>query len=154
MIHEVAGDILLTKAQAVAHGVAPNDHFDSGLALALREQWPAPVESLTVVDGALDGIDRAFSSLLRFGDRAVIENPTFPPVLDLLEHYGVEPIGVELDREGMLPSAFSSPRPSASDAKARATRPATVMVPCATTETLVPRRRWARNCTSGSASSG
>lgn len=41
MIHEVAGDILLTKAQAIAHGVAPNDHFDNGLALALREQWPA-----------------------------------------------------------------------------------------------------------------
>jgi O-acetyl-ADP-ribose deacetylase (regulator of RNase III) len=41
MIHEVAGDILLTKAQAVAHGVAPNDHFDHGLALALRENWPA-----------------------------------------------------------------------------------------------------------------
>ena len=41
MIHEVNGDILLTKAQAVAHGVAPNDHFDSGLAMALREQWPA-----------------------------------------------------------------------------------------------------------------
>ncbi|MFN9720584.1 MAG: macro domain-containing protein [Planctomycetota bacterium] len=41
MIHEVSGDILLTKAQAVAHGVAPNDHFDSGLALALRERWPA-----------------------------------------------------------------------------------------------------------------
>ncbi len=41
MIHEVSGDILLTKAQAIAHGVAPNDHFDSGLALALRERWPA-----------------------------------------------------------------------------------------------------------------
>jgi O-acetyl-ADP-ribose deacetylase (regulator of RNase III) len=41
MIHEVAGDILLTKAQAIAHGVSPNEHFDSGLALALREQWPA-----------------------------------------------------------------------------------------------------------------
>jgi O-acetyl-ADP-ribose deacetylase (regulator of RNase III) len=41
MIHEVHGDILLTKAQAVAHGVAPNDHFDAGLALALRERWPA-----------------------------------------------------------------------------------------------------------------
>lgn len=40
MIHEVSGDILLTKAQAVAHGVAPNDHFDQGLALALREKWP------------------------------------------------------------------------------------------------------------------
>lgn len=41
MLHEVSGDILLTKAQAIAHGVAPSDHFDSGLALALREQWPA-----------------------------------------------------------------------------------------------------------------
>ncbi len=41
MIQEVTGDILLTKAQAIAHGVAPNDHFNSGLALSLREQWPA-----------------------------------------------------------------------------------------------------------------
>lgn len=41
MIHEVAGDILLTSAKAIAHGVAPNDHFDSGLALSLREKWPA-----------------------------------------------------------------------------------------------------------------
>lgn len=44
MIHEVAGDILLTKAKAIAHGVAPNDHFDSGLALELRKQWPAMVK--------------------------------------------------------------------------------------------------------------
>jgi len=40
MIHEVTGDLLLTKAQAIAHGIAPNDHFDSGLALSLRENWP------------------------------------------------------------------------------------------------------------------
>lgn len=40
MIHEVAGDILHTKATAIAHGIAPNDHFDKGLALALREKWP------------------------------------------------------------------------------------------------------------------
>ncbi|MCC6510594.1 MAG: macro domain-containing protein [Pirellulaceae bacterium] len=41
MIHEVAGDLLLTEAEAIAHGVAPNDHFDQGLALALREKWPS-----------------------------------------------------------------------------------------------------------------
>lgn len=41
MIHEVTGDILLSRAQAIAHGVAPNDHFDQGLALALRERWPS-----------------------------------------------------------------------------------------------------------------
>lgn len=44
MIREVEGDILLTKAQVVAHGVAPGDHFDNGLALALRERWPAMVK--------------------------------------------------------------------------------------------------------------
>ncbi len=41
MIIEVAGDILLSRASAIAHGVAANDHFDRGLALALRERWPA-----------------------------------------------------------------------------------------------------------------
>lgn len=41
MIHEVSGDILLSSAKVIAHGVAPNDHMDSGLALALRERWPA-----------------------------------------------------------------------------------------------------------------
>ena len=41
MIKEVHGDILLSSAQAIAHGVSPNDNFAQGLALALREQWPA-----------------------------------------------------------------------------------------------------------------
>ncbi len=44
MIREVEGDILLSKAQIIAHGIAPQDHFDSGLALALRERWPAMVK--------------------------------------------------------------------------------------------------------------
>ncbi|MGI9524382.1 MAG: macro domain-containing protein [Hyphomicrobiaceae bacterium] len=41
MVTKVRGDILLTDAQAIAHGVAPNDHFNQGLALALRERHPA-----------------------------------------------------------------------------------------------------------------
>lgn len=40
-IHEVAGDILQTRAQVIAHGVSPHDNFGQGLALSLREQWPA-----------------------------------------------------------------------------------------------------------------
>lgn len=40
MLKEVTGDILLTTAGAIAHGVAPNDNFKQGLALSLREQWP------------------------------------------------------------------------------------------------------------------
>ena len=41
MIKEVTGDILLSEAQTIAHGVSPNDHFNSGLALTLREAYPA-----------------------------------------------------------------------------------------------------------------
>ena len=41
MITKVRGDILLSGAQAIAHGVAPHDHFNQGLALALRERHPA-----------------------------------------------------------------------------------------------------------------
>ena len=41
MLIEVSGDILLTGAHAIAHGVAPNDNFHQGLALALREEYPA-----------------------------------------------------------------------------------------------------------------
>ena len=41
MIKEVTGDLLLSKATAIAHGIAPNDDFKQGLALSLREQWPA-----------------------------------------------------------------------------------------------------------------
>lgn len=43
MFIEVEGDILLSKAAVIAHGIAPLDHFDSGLALALRERWPSMV---------------------------------------------------------------------------------------------------------------
>lgn len=41
MIHLVSGDILLSTSDAIVHGIAPNDHFDSGLALTLRQDWPA-----------------------------------------------------------------------------------------------------------------
>jgi len=41
MLKEVSGDILLSRAKAIAHGVAPNDNFNQGLALSLREHYPA-----------------------------------------------------------------------------------------------------------------
>jgi O-acetyl-ADP-ribose deacetylase (regulator of RNase III) len=44
MIKEVSGDILLTEAEVIAHGLAPGDHFASGLALSLREEWPSMVK--------------------------------------------------------------------------------------------------------------
>lgn len=41
MIKKVKGDILLSGAEAIAHAVAPMDHFESGLAAAIRQDYPA-----------------------------------------------------------------------------------------------------------------
>ena len=70
--------------------------------------WPFPPEALTVVDGAMDALDRAAALVVRFGDRVLVENPGFPPLLDLLEQLGVEPIGLALDDEGIVPAALEA----------------------------------------------
>lgn len=74
----------------------------------LRSTWPAPVESITVTNGALDALDRVFGAVLSFGDRVAVEDPAFPPIIDLLEHYGTEPVPVSLDAEGMRPHSLAA----------------------------------------------
>jgi DNA-binding transcriptional MocR family regulator len=73
----------------------------------LRADWPYRTEEVTVVDGAMDALDLAARSLLRFGDRVVVEHPCFPPLLDLLEAIGVQIVGVPVDDEGMSAAALS-----------------------------------------------
>ena len=41
MIYEVSGDILLSSAEAIAHGVAANDPMNQGLAASLHENYPS-----------------------------------------------------------------------------------------------------------------
>lgn len=72
----------------------------------LRSTWPFPAEQLTVVDGALDALDRVIGAVVRFGDRVLVENPTFPPILDLLEQNGAHAVGLALDGSGIIPSSL------------------------------------------------
>lgn len=44
----------------------------------LRSDWPYPADRLTVVDGGLDALDQVTRSVLRFGDRVIVEHPCFP----------------------------------------------------------------------------
>jgi len=73
----------------------------------LRAMWPFKPEALTVVDGAMDALDRVASAALRLGDRVLVENPCFPPLLDLLEKLGAEPVGLAMDDEGIVLSALA-----------------------------------------------
>ena len=74
----------------------------------LREAWPYEAETITVVDGALDAVSRALESVLRFGDRVVVESPGFPPFFDLVETLGARPIPVALDESGITATSLSA----------------------------------------------
>lgn len=78
------------------------------LAEALRADWPYPPPALAVVDGALDGVDLVASALVRYGDRVVVEHPSFPPLLDLLDALGARVVGVPVDDDGLLPDALAA----------------------------------------------
>jgi DNA-binding transcriptional MocR family regulator len=95
----------------VSSRAATLNYFDEPvipeLGTFLQGSWPFPPGTLTIVDGAMDAISRVLDLLLKFGDRVVVENPGFPPVFDLLEHYGIERLPVELDDQGMRPDALA-----------------------------------------------
>lgn len=74
----------------------------------LREQWPFTPGALTVVDGAMDGIDRVASQLVHLGDRVLLENPTFPTLVDLFDLLGADVVGLPLDDEGIVPAALAA----------------------------------------------
>jgi DNA-binding transcriptional MocR family regulator len=77
------------------------------LEAVLRERWPFPPERLTVVDGALDALDRIIGVVVRFGDHVLVENPAFAPLLDLLQTVGATVVGVPVDDAGLIPSALA-----------------------------------------------
>jgi DNA-binding transcriptional MocR family regulator len=67
----------------------------------LWQRQPFNAEALTVVDGALDALDRVATGAVGLGDRVVVSNPTFPPLLDLLDLLGAEVIPVPTDDSGL-----------------------------------------------------
>jgi len=78
------------------------------LEAVLRARFPFPAERITVVDGALDALDRITAGTVRFGDHVLVENPAFPPMLDLLDSVGAVVVGVPVDGAGLSPQALSA----------------------------------------------
>lgn len=72
----------------------------------LAGTWPYEAESITVVDGATDGVTRMLEQVVSYGDRVVLESPGFPPFFDLVEALGAEVVPVALDEEGVTPESL------------------------------------------------
>jgi DNA-binding transcriptional MocR family regulator len=102
------GPALSELTTAGIPGTYLDDPVVPGLLKVLRAQWPYPPEELMVVDGAMDALDLVSRSMLRFGDRVVVEHPGFPPLLDLLESIGVEVVGVPVDSAGLCPEPLAA----------------------------------------------
>lgn len=73
----------------------------------LRATWPFRPEGITVVDGAMDALSRIVDLMVHLGDRVVMEDPGFPPLIDMLERTGAEIVGVPMDEFGMRPDALA-----------------------------------------------
>jgi DNA-binding transcriptional MocR family regulator len=134
--HDLLPD--LTEAlRRIGDGRLTTSYLDEpvlpALEAVLRERWPFPPERITVVDGALDALDRILGAVVRFGDHVLVENPTFAPILDLLQTVGATVVGVPLDDRGLEPAALASAlrdyRPAALVLQPRAHNPTGVSMP-------------------------
>jgi DNA-binding transcriptional MocR family regulator len=86
-----------------------DDLNDPELVALAHKQFAAdgvPAESVAVVSGALDGIERVLREQLRPGDRVLVEDPCFTGVADLLHALALVPVPVAVDDEGLLPAAL------------------------------------------------
>lgn len=89
----------------------PGSYLDEAVLPELRDlllaEWPYVASDLTIVDGAMDALDLVARTVIRFGDRVVVEHPCFPLLLDLLDSTGADVVGVPLDSEGMRPQSLA-----------------------------------------------
>ncbi|MFM6850287.1 MAG: PLP-dependent aminotransferase family protein [Terrabacter sp.] len=131
--------LLLPPLHTVLAGLddpaTPSSYLDDPLLDELRSvlvrDWPYAAEELLVVDGAMDALDLVTRATLRPGDLVLVENPGFPPLLDLLEDRGVEVVGVPLDETGIdleRVEALLPRRPAAVVIQPRAQNPTGVSI--------------------------
>jgi DNA-binding transcriptional MocR family regulator len=98
---------LIMQGQRTAYiGSYDESSILSPLAELFRSSWPYPVQALTVVSGAMDGIERVLRICQAQGNVILLENPTYPPIIHLLRQCGATAMGIDMDEFGMSPKSL------------------------------------------------
>ena len=106
LLPDLAAAIRRTPLAQRLYGAPLND---PDLVALARRQFAAdkvPSRAVTVVSGALDGIERVLREHLHPGDRVVVEDPCFTGIADLLAALALTPVPVPVDDEGLEPAPF------------------------------------------------
>lgn len=92
----------------VLYGAAANDPELLRLAAEWFDADGVAAGHLTVVGGALDGLERVLAAHLRPGDRVAVEDPCYAGVTDLVRSLSLVPVPVPVDDCGADPAALGS----------------------------------------------
>jgi len=90
------------------YGTPPDDPALIRLARRSFATDGIPDADLSIVGGAMDGVERVLQAQLRPGDRVAVEDPGYTAVLDLLGALGLAPEPVPLDDAGMVPRGLEA----------------------------------------------
>jgi DNA-binding transcriptional MocR family regulator len=93
--------------EPVLYGTPGSDPELLTLAAARLDADRVPSEHVTVVGGALDGVQLALMAHLRPGDRIAVEDPCYPGIIDLASAMGLAVLPMAIDDRGPTPEALS-----------------------------------------------
>ena len=90
---------------ALYGGLANLPELQERVKAQLRSDGVA-ADRVAVVSGALDGIERVLATSCRPGDGVLVEDPSFPRLLDLVRALGLRLVPVALDDHGPQPASL------------------------------------------------
>lgn len=105
LLPDLVGPLTSALRTANLHSLAREDVTDR-LRQALRATWPFEAQAWTTAGGGTESMLLAVEAVAPPGSTVAVDQPVVPGLLDSLRELGVTPIGLESDREGILPNSL------------------------------------------------